>query len=66
MAPMLPTWLANAWANAFSVCVLVSAGELANWASMRLRDLLGALGSAMRMMYQPTWFALTAAIASFR
>ena len=41
IAPMLPTWLANDCASAFSVCVLVSAGELANSASICVGDLGG-------------------------
>ena len=52
---MLPTWLANDWANAFSVCVLVSAGELANRASICFGDRPPACaGSSIRRMYQPT------------
>ena len=41
MAPMSPICLAKSDTNAFSVAVLVSAGEFANIPSMRLRELIG-------------------------
>ena len=51
---MSPTWLANAWTNAFSVEVFVSYGELAKSASTRCATSADRRGSSTRMMYQPT------------
>jgi hypothetical protein len=56
--PMSPTWLAKPAMNAFSVAVFVSAGELANSASMRCASSSDRDGSATRITYQPTWSAI--------
>ena len=54
IAPMSPIWLAKAWTKARSVEVLVSAGELANSASIASATSAARAGSATRMTYQPT------------
>ena len=54
MPPMSPIWPAKSETNAFSVAVLVSAGEFAKSASIPLARRSGARGSFTRMTYQPT------------
>ena len=51
---MLPICLTNDAANAFSVSVLVSAGELANCSSITLTRRTASSGFAIRTVYQPT------------
>ncbi len=54
IAPMSPIWAAKLCASAFSVTVLVSAGEFSKMASMRRPTSAACDGSAMRTTYQPT------------
>ena len=52
---MSPTCFAKSATNAFSVAVLVSAGELAKSASIRFATSSDSAGFATLTMYQPTW-----------